>query len=159
MRSVGNFLWHVPFMGFFSAFFALLTGGLFILTVVGAPVGLGLIQFAKFLMAPYTHSMISKSELQQYQTNVKEDHAALKGFNLLATILWFPIGLVGAFFAAMQGVGCCLTIVGIPVGLVILKSLKVYLNPVGKICVPHSVSDEIDKRKGNEELQKYKLAS
>lgn len=159
MRSIGNVLWHFPFLGFLTSLGTFLMGGFFVITVVGAPIGLGLIQFAKFLMSPYSHAMISKSEIEQYQSEDEKDGKAWKIFSLIATILWLPFGVFSAIAAGFQGIFCCFTIVGIPVGLVILKSVKVYLNPVNKICVPVAVADELEKRKDKEDLKKYNLAS
>ena len=53
MRLLGNILWHFPFFGFVTSFFTFLTGGFLVLTVVGAPIGLGLIQHSKFLLSPF----------------------------------------------------------------------------------------------------------
>jgi len=43
MRTLGNILWHVPFLGFLSALGTFIIGGLLTITVVGAPIGLGLL--------------------------------------------------------------------------------------------------------------------
>jgi uncharacterized membrane protein YccF (DUF307 family) len=48
MRAVGNVLWHFPFLGFVSAIFTYLLGLLLTITVVAAPIGLGLMEFGKF---------------------------------------------------------------------------------------------------------------
>ncbi len=42
-----------------------------------------------------------------------------------------------------------------PVALVIAKSLGTYLNPVNKKCVSSAVSDELERRKGSAEVEKY----
>jgi len=60
MRTLGNILWHVPFLGFLTALVTFLFGGLLVIPVIGAPIGLGLIQFSKFLLAPFSFAMISK---------------------------------------------------------------------------------------------------
>ena len=63
MRLLGNILWHFPCFGFVTSLFSFLAGILLTVTVVGAPIGLGLIQYAKFALAPYSYSMIDKREL------------------------------------------------------------------------------------------------
>ena len=63
LRIVGNILWHVPFMGFLSALGAFLLGLLLTLLVVTSPIGLGLIQYSRFLLLPFTYSMVSVSDL------------------------------------------------------------------------------------------------
>jgi len=159
MRGVANFLWHFPFFGFLIAFSNFLLGGLLVLTVVGAPIGLGLMQYAKFLFAPYTNAMISKTQLEKHQKNAKEEHKALTVFNIIVSIFWIPFGLVFAALNALQGVGLCLSVIGIPVGIVVLKSLRFYFNPVNQICVPRAVSEELEKREDKSVLDKYNLAS
>lgn len=159
MRSVANFLWHFPFFGFISAFFNFVLGSIFVMTVVGAPIGLGLIQYAKFLLAPYSNAMISKSQLEKHQKDAKEEHKALTIFNTIVSVCWIPFGIVFAFFSALQGIGLCLSVIGVPVGVVVLKSLRFYFNPVNQICVPRAVSEELEKREDKTVLNKYNLAS
>ena len=67
MRTLGNILWHVPFLGFLSALGTFLIGGLLVITVIGAPLGLGLIQLSKFLLTPFSSAMISKKDLKADQ--------------------------------------------------------------------------------------------
>ena len=45
MKTLGNILWHIPFLEFLSALGAFLLGGLLVITVIGAPIGINLIQF------------------------------------------------------------------------------------------------------------------
>ena len=65
MRTLANILWHFPFFGFISALFSFILGGILTLTVIGAPIGLGLIQHSKFLMSPFSKAMISDSKLKK----------------------------------------------------------------------------------------------
>lgn len=60
MRTLGNILWHFPFLGFISAFFTFLAGLFLTITIIAAPIGLGLIQYARFLMLPFSSVMVSK---------------------------------------------------------------------------------------------------
>ena len=54
MRTLANILWHFPFFGFLTAFYTFLIGIFFTITVIGAPIGLGLIQHSKFLLSPFS---------------------------------------------------------------------------------------------------------
>lgn len=148
MRTLGNILWHVPFLGFLSALGTFLIGGLFVITVIGAPIGLGLIQLSKFLLAPFSNSMISKSDIQADQ------NAAWKTFGIIVRILYFPFGLFLAVVTVFQIAGLFVTIVGIPVALVLAKSLGTYFNPVNKTCVSKAVADEVASRKAKEQVDK-----
>jgi len=148
MRTLGNILWHVPFLGFLNALTTFLIGGLFVITVVGAPIGLGLIQLSKFLLTPFSSGMINKRELNQ------EQNQAWQTFGLIVRILYFPFGLLLAVVTVFQIAGLFVTIIGIPVALVLAKSLGTFFNPVNKTCVSKAVADEVASRKAKAEVDK-----
>ena len=148
MKSLGNILWHFPFLGFVNALFTFLLGGLLVITVVGAPIGLGLIQLSKFLMAPFSHAMIDKKELNEDQ------NALWKSFGFIIRIVYFPFGLFLAVVTIFEIAGLFISIVGIPVAMVLAKSLSTFFNPVNKKCVPVAVADELTKRKAQEQVEK-----
>ncbi|HRR19080.1 MAG TPA: YccF domain-containing protein, partial [Ignavibacteriales bacterium] len=133
MRTLGNILWHVPFLGFLSALGTFLIGGLLVITVIGAPLGLGLIQLSKFLLTPFSSAMISKKDLKADQNKLWQT------FGIIVRILYFPFGLFLAVVTVFQIAGLFITIIGIPVALVLAKSLGTYFNPVNKTCVPKAV--------------------
>jgi uncharacterized membrane protein YccF (DUF307 family) len=149
MRTLGNILWHVPFCGFITALFTFLFGGLLVITVIGAPIGFGLIQLSKFLLSPFSSAMISKSDLKTDQNKL------WKVFGIIVRILYFPFGLMLAFMTICQIVALFITLIGIPVALVLAKSLGTYFNPVNKTCVPKAVADELAKRKVQEQVDKH----
>lgn len=149
MRTLGNILWHIPFLGFVNAIVVYLFGLLLTISVVAAPIGLGLMEFGKFLFAPFGHAMISKSEL-----NVNQNKA-WKAYSTIVMILYFPFGLLFAIAAVFQVAALFCTIIGIPVALVIAKSLGTYFNPVNKKCVHSAVANELDTRKAKAEVDKY----
>ena len=92
MRLLGNILWHFPCFGFVTSLFSFLAGILLTVTVVGAPIGLGLIQYAKFALAPYSYSMIDKRELHP---------------NKSGNILYAILSLGRAFFLVGHCPGRC----------------------------------------------------
>ena len=149
MRTLGNILWHFPFFGFISALLVCITGLLFLVTVIGAPIGLGLIQLSKFLLSPFSSAMVCQSEL-----NV-EQNELWKTFGLIVRILYFPFGLFFAAIAIIQIMFLFISIVGIPVALVVAKSLGTYFNPVNKVCVPAAVASELERRKAQEQVDKH----
>lgn len=149
MRTLGNILWHVPFLGFLSALVIFLIGGLLVITVIGAPLGLGLIQLSKFLLTPFSKVMISKKDLKTDQNKLWQT------FGIIVRILYFPFGLFLAVVIVFQIVGLFITIIGIPVALVLGKSLGTYFNPVNKICVSKAVAVEIVSRQAKEHVDKY----
>lgn len=140
MKTLGNILWHFPFFGFVNATIVYILGLILTATVVAAPIGLGLMEYGKFLFAPFGRAMVNKSEL-----NV-EQNPAWKTYSTIVTIIYLPFGLLMALVAVIQVFALCLTIVGIPVALVIAKSLGTYVNPVNKKCVHSAVRDELDRR-------------
>ena len=149
MKLLGNILWHIPFLGFLTAFVAWLFGLLLVITIIGAPIGLGLIQLSKFLLAPFSRSMIDSKELNTDQNKL------WKSFGLIIRILYFPFGLVLAVATIFQIAGLFITIIGIPMAIILAKSLSTYFNPVNKKCVPQAVVDELDRRKAKKEVDKH----
>jgi len=148
MKTLGNILWHFPFLGFLNAGIVFLLGLLLTATVVAAPIGLGLIEFGKFLFAPFSHSMINKSDL-----NI-EQNKGWKAYSTIVKIVYLPFGLALCILAIFQIAGLFITIIGIPAALVVAKSLGTYLNPVNKKCVAQAVSDELERRKAQIEVEK-----
>ncbi len=151
MRTLGNILWHIPFMGFMSALGAFLLGGLLVLTVIGAPIGLGLIQLSKFLLAPFSSAMVDARLLNQEQ----KENQLWKSFGFIVRILYFPLGLFLTIVLIFQIVGMFVSLIGIPVALVLAKSLSTYFNPVNKKCVPKAVADELQQRKAKADIDKH----
>ncbi len=148
MHVLGNILWHIPFLGFLTALAAFLSGLLLTITVIWAPVGLGLMEYGKFLLAPFSRAMVRKSDLNVQQNRI------WKTYSTIVMVLYFPLGLLLCLMAIVQIVSSALTILGIPVALVIAKSLGTYLNPVNKQCVPRAVRDELERRRAQESVER-----
>ncbi len=146
MRTLANILWHIPFLGFLSALTTFLIGGLLVLTVVAAPIGLGLIQLSKFLLTPFSSEMINKKDVKEGQNKL------WLSFSFIVRIIYFPIGLVLTIVTAFQVVGLFISIIGIPIAIVLAKSLGTYFNPVNKISVPQTVAAEIAKQKAQNHI-------
>lgn len=70
MRTLGNIIWNIPFLGFVTAALVFLIGLLFVVTIIAAPIGLGLIQYSKFLLLPFSYDMVSKSEIAAMQIKI-----------------------------------------------------------------------------------------
>lgn len=152
MKTLASILWHFPFFGFVNATITFLLGGLLTITVIAAPIGLGLMEHGKFLFAPFGRAMVRKSDL-----NI-EENKAWKAYSTIVMIFYFPFGLFLCLAAIIQIALLCITIIGIPVAIVVAKSLGTYLNPVGKKCVPQAVADDLERRKAELEVERH-LAS
>ena len=140
MRTLGNIIWHFPFLGFLTAFWTFLIGGILVITVIGSPIGMGLIQLSKFMLTPFSSEMVNKSD-------ITDQNKLWKAFGLIIRIIYFPFGLVLAIWTICQIIGLFISILGIPVALVLAKALGTYFNPVNKVCVPVEVSEEISRKK------------
>ncbi|HZJ73990.1 MAG TPA: YccF domain-containing protein [Perlabentimonas sp.] len=130
MRTLANIIWHIPLLGFVTAFGTFLVGGILTITIIAAPIGLGLIQLSQFLLTPFSMKMVSRNTLN------KKQNSLWKAYGIIVSIFYFPIGLILAIVTLCQIVGLFFTIVGIPVAVVLAKSLGTYFNPVNKVCVP-----------------------
>ena len=146
MRTLGNILWHIPFLGFLTALGTFLIGCVFVITIIGAPIGLGLIQLSKFLLTPFSSAMIDKKDL-----NVDQNKLWLV-YSFIVRIIYFPFGLFLAITTVFQIASLFITIAGITVALVLAKSLGTYFNPVNKTCVPIAVQIEIEQRRAKEQI-------
>lgn len=129
MRTLANILWHFPFFGFLTAFYTFLIGIFFTITVIGAPIGLGLIQHSKFLLSPFSKKMVYDSVANNEKSFI------WKIMEVIAFLLYLPLGILASIVTVLQILFLCITVVGIPVAIVLAKSLSTYFNPVGKICV------------------------
>lgn len=149
MRTLGNILWHFPFLGFITAGFSFFMGTLLTLTVVAAPIGLGLLELGRFLLHPFGYEMVSKKDLKTDSNRLWDLYSAI------VMVLYFPFGLFLTLIAIVQIAGLFVSIAGAPVALVLAKSLGTFLNPVHKKCVPAAVADEIQRRKDEKAIARY----
>jgi uncharacterized membrane protein YccF (DUF307 family) len=149
MRALGNILWHFPYFGFISAILSWLFGLLLTATVIAAPIGLGLMEYGKFLFAPFSRTMVSKADLKIEQSSL------WKAYSTIVMILYLPFGVILLLVSVVQVAVLCVTIVGIPVALVVAKSLGTTLNPVNKKCVHRVVAEELERRKARAEIEKH----
>lgn len=149
MRKLANIIWHIPFLGFLNSFFTFIIGSLLVLTVIGAPIGLGLIQFSKFLLTPFSSEMVDKKTLN------KEQNKLWAAYGFIVRIIYFPFGLILAIFTIIQIFLLFISIIGIPVAIILSKSLSTFLNPVNKKSVPRAVAKELANRKAKEQVEKH----
>lgn len=148
-RLLGNLLWHIPFCGFLTALYAFVLGLLLTITVVAAPIGLGLLQYAKFLLLPFSYDMVSKSDLGAAQNPL------WRAYSFLVMLLYLPFGLIALVLGVVQAVGLALTLVGIPTAIVVVKSLGTFLNPVGKVCVHTDVMAALLRKRAETKAGRY----
>ncbi len=151
MRTLGNILWWFPCFGFINSIVCFIGGGILIVTVIGAPLGYGVVQLGKFYLAPFTRAMVSEKALKP---NVQHTGA----WNVLSTIifiLYVPFGLLVCVMSIFQMIMLCITIILIPLAVPIAKSLSTFFNPIGKICVPIGVRDIMENQAAQNAYNKY----
>lgn len=153
MQIFLNILWHIPFCGFITAIFMALSGLLFCLTIIFIPIGLGFFQISKFLFWPHGNAMVNKGDLGLL--NEREQSQFWKVWCIVNRILYFIPGLLTVISTALFAFAEFISLIGIPCGLVWFKILGAIFNPCDKICVPESVSKEIDKVKYENSLREY----
>ena len=142
MRILGNIIWF--FMaGWILAILTYLSGLILTILVVTAPVGLGLMEYGKFLFLPFTHDMVRKKKgsitdavHMTYQTYAN----IVKVIYIIVFGIWLFIG--GIFTV----IGQFITIIGIPCAIVLAKSLGTIFNPVDKVCISHDLAEELRRR-------------
>ncbi|MDR2147508.1 MAG: hypothetical protein LBE91_13720 [Tannerella sp.] len=141
-----NILWHIipPFGGLVIALATALGGLFWCITIVGLPLGLGLLQYAKFLLWPHGHAMLNKKYV--VQLTGEKQNALWKTFSVIVRILYFPFGLIHVVALTLAAFLEFISIIGIPAGLVYVKSLSTVFNPVNKICVPATVLKIMEER-------------
>lgn len=148
MKTLGNILWYFPFLGFINALVFFILGTLLSLTLIAAPIGLGLLQLSKFLLAPFSYSMI-------FDENTKSnENKWWKTYSLVVRIIYMPIGLFFATLMVFQIIGLAISLIGIPAAIAIAKSLPTVFNPVHKKCVPVMVSEELERNKAQKYIAK-----
>lgn len=145
MRALATLLWHIPFLGFLSAAYCFFWGAIFTATVVGAPVGAGLFELGKFLLAPFGHRMVDASQLKTELSR----NTVWRVWGWIVMIIWLPFGVLAAIALAIQAFFCCLTIVGIPAGVAAARALGTVLNPVGKKMITAELKQELARRKAS----------
>ncbi len=147
MRILGNIIWLIPCGGIITAFFTFLLGAFLTVIVIPAPIGLGLMQLAKFELAPFSYEMISKKHIKTATDSTWETYSKI------IMIFYIPLGCIIVIGAVLQMILLCITIIGIPIALVLAKSLSTYFNPINKICVPRGVGDILANQKAQNFIQ------
>jgi uncharacterized membrane protein YccF (DUF307 family)/endonuclease YncB( thermonuclease family) len=154
MRALGNILWHFPFLGFVNAIVYYLFGLLLTVTVIGAPLGLGLMELGKFYLSPFGREMVRASDMDSGTEN-----GLWKTYSIIVMLLWLPLGLLMAAATIVQVFFLFISIFGIPAAIAIAKSLGTIFNPVGKRCVSVEAAQKLREHAADIELGRTSAAS
>ncbi|TCP93519.1 uncharacterized membrane protein YccF (DUF307 family) [Cricetibacter osteomyelitidis] len=148
LRIVGNVIWFFA-GGFLLALGNFIMGIILTSLVITAPIGLGLIQYSKFCLFPFTTSMISKNAMDVKQNAIWQAYSMI--VMIFYVIFYGWISFLGGLIVVILN---CIFIFTIPNAVVFAKSLGTAFNPVGKICVPISTKDELERRKAAKHADK-----
>ena len=114
MRVLFNVLWHFPGLGFISALLAFLIGLILIATVVLSPMGMGLLEYAKFLLAPCSRNMVRRTDVAG-----KYKGWAWRVWSTVIWVVYLPLGVMLSVLViintAILLVMSIPTIIGVPV--------------------------------------------
>lgn len=126
MRTLGNILWFI-IGGWWHALIWLLWGVLFCCTIVGIPIGKACFQYAKLIAFPFGKVVVRETFIKG-----KENVSGIRRFfGTLANIIWLPIGIFMFFMSIGTIILSCITIIFIPYAIILARSVKFTLWPVG----------------------------
>ena len=138
MKTLGNMLWFV-LGGWWSGTIHMLAGALFFVTIIGAPIGLALFEYGKLMYFPFGKSIVRDSFVKG-KGNVSPTVTALQ---TAMNIVWLPFGIF--LFIGNLGLmlACFVSIIFIPFGIVIARSCKFLLWPVGAKVIKKEIEQAI----------------
>lgn len=126
MVLLGNIIWFILF-GWWSFLLYAVLGGICYITIIGIPIGKALFQYAKLMALPYGKVIIAETELKG-----KENVAAVRQVGgVIANIIWLPVGVLTFILNIGVMIAAAITIIGIPFAVVVARSCKFLLWPVG----------------------------
>lgn len=155
MRTLGNILWHFPFLGFLRAIANYIGGAVMCLTIIFIPVGLGMFQIGKFQFLPFDRALVTRKDLALATGEQYRPGGFMRVLNVIARILYFIPGCAAFLSGAGVMIGEFCSLIGIPAGLVEMRTLFSYFNPINKVCVPIEVETLIKTRKAQANVSRY----
>ena len=115
MNDVKNVLFFI-LGGFASVALFGVLGILFCITIIGKPLGKQLLKVARFALEPFNDEIEVESNFAK---------------NIVANLIWLPIGLVIVTAYAILGAALSITLIGAPIGKGYFKLLTVAMAPFG----------------------------
>lgn len=146
MKTFMNLVWLI--LGLPVAWVYFLVGIMCCCTVIGLPIGVGLIQLAELNLHPFGYAMADARDLEPG----KKTNGVWEALSFVCRILYFPVGVVLALVTVVQAAVLCLPVVTIPLAMVLFKSLGAIFNPIHKKCVPVETAKLAELRKCERKL-------
>lgn len=142
MTLLGNMLWFI-LAGWWSSLYYTACGVLCCITIIGIPIGKAMFQYAKLMAAPFGKVIVKETDLKGI-----ENVSGIRRFGgTIANILWLPVGIITFLGNIGLMIACTISIVGIPAAIVLAKSCKFLLWPVGAKVVTKEEYENITLRR------------
>lgn len=142
MAALGNILWFL-FFGWWNALAYILVGALWCVTVIGIPIGKALFQYAKLMALPFGKVIMKETEMKGTE-NVS---AVRRVGGAIANIIWLPIGIILFVVTIVETVAAAITIIGIPIAVVLARSAKFIIWPIGAKVITKQQAETIRMEK------------
>ena len=126
MRALGNILWFI-LGGWWTALGYLALGLVCCVTVIGIPIGKALFQYAKLMAFPFGKEIVKETFIKG-EENVS---SVRKIGGTIANIIWLPFGICIFLGNIVLMLSCFISILFISVGVVLAKSCKFVIWPIG----------------------------
>lgn len=126
MALLGNIIWFI-LVGWWSFLLYGLCGVVCCITIIGIPIGKSLFQYAKLMALPFGKVIVKETDIK----GVENVSAVRRVCGVIANILWLPFGICFFLGNILVMIASAITIIGIPNAIVIAKSCKFMLWPVG----------------------------
>lgn len=126
MALLGNIIWFI-LGGWWNFLLYGFLGVVCCVTIIGIPIGKALFQYAKLMVFPFGKVIVRETDIKG-----KENVSAVRRVGgVVANILWLPFGIISFVMNIVLMLGAAITIIGIPVAVVIARSSKFLLWPIG----------------------------
>lgn len=151
MALLGNIIWFI-LVGWWNFLLYGLGGVLCCITIIGIPIGKSLFQYAKLMALPFGKVIVKETDIKGAE-NVS---GIRKVGGVIANIIWLPFGIIFFLSNIVIMIASAITIIGIPSAVVIAKSCKFLIWPVGAKVIKKDEMDNIRMQRAiDASMQKY----
>ena len=151
MALLGNIIWFI-LVGWWNFLVYCFFGVLCCITIIGIPIGKSLFQYAKLMALPFGKVIVKETDIKGAE-NVS---GIRKVGGVIANIIWLPFGIIFFLSNIVIMIASAITIIGIPSAVVIAKSCKFLIWPVGAKVIKKDDMDNIRMQRAiDASMQKY----
>lgn len=138
MALLGNIIWFI-LIGWWSFLIYALSGVLCCITIIGIPIGKSMFQYAKLMALPFGKVIVKETDIKGVENVSKVRRVG----GMIANILWLPFGICFFLASIVEIIGLAITIIGIPAAIVIAKSCKFLIWPIGAKVITQTEAQNI----------------